>query len=174
MNPLELKSLIDGCINNSRQHQKKLYDTYSPFVYGIIVKNFNDKNYAYDILNETFIKVFRDISKYSYTGAFEAWLRRITINTIVDHVRINKKHNNSLETEDVVILVKPNDTLSYKELLNVINTLPATQKLVFNLFVMENYSHKEIATALGISEVNSRFMLNDARKRLKSKLEKLN
>jgi RNA polymerase sigma-70 factor (ECF subfamily) len=171
----ELKIIIDDCLKNSRQSQRKLYDIYSPFIYSIIVRNLSDRSLIHDVLSETFVKIFRDIGKYSYVGTFEGWIRRITINTIVDNVRFNKKHNyGKVEIEDDDILVNSKNDLSYNEILVVINTLPKIQKLVFNLFVIEGYSHKEIASLLEINESNSRWLLNDARKRLKSKLLKLN
>ena len=126
-----------------------------------------------ELLNDSFYKIFRDLNKYSFQGAFEGWVRRIVINTVNDHFRKNVKdetNHKEIHEEDACINSGPVDNLSHKELLKVIETLPDAQKEIFNLFVFENYSHKEIAKLLNIKQNNCRWHLNDARRRLKEKL----
>ncbi len=169
----ELQFLIKECIGHSRSAQKKLYDRYSPDVYGIIKKFvYNNDQVAKEILNDSFFKIFRDLGQYSFQGAFEGWIRRIVIHSVTDYFRKNDKDevHREVEAEDAYINSEPVDNLSHKELLKIIDTLPDAQKEVFNLFVFENYSHKEISKLLNIKQNNCRWHLNDARRRLKEKL----
>lgn len=171
----ELKLLIKECTAHSRSAQKKLYDRYSPEAYGIIKRFvYNNEPIAKEILNDSFFKVFKDLHKYSFSGSFEGWIRRIVINTAADHLRKNLRDVQPIKevrAEDAYINSEPVDNLSHKELLQVISTLPDAQREVFNLFVFENYSHKEIAKLLNINQNNCRWHLNDARRRLKEKLK---
>ena len=173
----DLSTLIKGCISHSRSAQKKLYDVYSPEAYGIIKKIiYNNEPVAKEILNDSFFKIFRDLGQYSFQGAFEGWIRRIVLNTVADHLRKSSKHDIShkeVQPEDAYINSESVENLSHKELLKVIGTLPDAQREVFNLFVFENYSHKEISKILNINQNNCRWHLNDARRRLKEKINSL-
>jgi RNA polymerase sigma factor (sigma-70 family) len=170
----ELYLLIKDCIAQSRTAQKKLYEQYSPAAYGVIRRYlYNNEHAAGEILNDAFYKVFTRLDQFSFQGSFEGWVRKIVVNTITDYFRKNiniAQQHKEVQPEDGYIDAAPVDTLSYKELLEVVQTLPEVQLAVFNLFVFENYSHKEIATLLNITENNSRWYLNDARKRLKEKI----
>jgi len=169
----DLHNLIKDCVAHSRSAQKKLYDLYSPEVWGIIKKFvYNNDPVAKEILNDSFFKIFRDISQYSFQGAFEGWIRKIVVRTITDHFRKNVKDEPHKEIEecDAYINSEPVENLSHKELLKIIDTLPDAQREIFNLFVFENYSHKEIAKMLNIKQNNCRWHLNDARRRLKEKI----
>ena len=173
----DLSTLIKGCIAHSRSAQKKLYDLYSPDAYGIIKRvMYGNEQAAKEVLNDAFFKVFRDLGQYSFQGAFEGWIRKIVVNTIADHLRKSMKHEvpmKEIEPEDAFINSGPVENLSHQELLKVISTLPDAQREVFNLFVFENYSHKEIAKLLNINQNNCRWHLNDARRRLKEKINSL-
>ncbi len=170
----ELSVLIRDCIAQSRSAQKKMYDIYAPAAYGVIKRYlYKDENLAQEILNDSFYKVLTKLDQYTFQGAFEGWIRRIVINTITDHLRKNIKDDQphkEVQPEDAFVHSDSLEKITHKELLSVIQTIPDTQRTVFNLFVFENYSHKEIGEILGINENNSRWHLNDARKRLKEKL----
>jgi RNA polymerase sigma factor (sigma-70 family) len=170
----DLAILIRECIAQSRSAQKRLYDIYAPAAYGTIKRYLNnDENVAPEILNDAFYKVLTKLDQYTFTGSFEGWIRRIVVNTITDHLRKNLKpvaQNKELDAGDAYVHAESVDKLSHKELLGVIQTLPDVQRTVFNLYVFENYQHKEIAQLLSIKENNSRWYLNDARKRLKEKI----
>ncbi len=170
-----LTDLIALCTSGNRAAQKRLYDTYAPATYGIVKRYIYDDRKAQEILNDTFFKVFTKIQTYAFGGAFEGWIRRIAINVITDHLRQNIKHEraiqHNLEHIDPYVDETLVSKLSYKELLLLIHELPDTQKTVFNLNVFESLSHKEIGEHLGITENNSRWYLNDARKRLKEKIK---
>jgi RNA polymerase sigma factor (sigma-70 family) len=172
----ELRTLIKDCVAHSRSAQKKLYDLYAPEAYGI-VKRFvsNDEPVAKEILNDAFFKIFKDLHQYSFSGSFEGWIRRIVMHTVADHLRKiirdkEKINYKEIAPEDAYINSEPVENLSHKELLKIVDTLPQAQREVFSLFVFENYSHKEIAKLLNIKQNNCRWHLNDARRRLKEKI----
>lgn len=171
--PADLHVLIRDCIAQDRKAQKKLYDTYAPFVYGVVRRYVAISEHAQEILNDSFYRIFTKLDQYSFEGAFEGWLRRITINQISDHFRKKaNKTDHSVAVEDYHAYVD-NDVLGkigQKELLGLIHELPEVQRAVFNLYVFDNYAHKEIASLLGITDNNSRWHLNDARRRLKEKI----
>lgn len=169
--------LVRECIAESRTAQKQLYDLYAPKAFGIIKRYvYDDKSAAEEILNDSFYKVLTKLNQYSFQGSFEGWIRRIVVNTITDHLRksINEEHLKEVQPEDAYTNYDQVGVLAHKELLELIHSLPSGQRTVFNLFVIENYSHKEIGTLLGITENNSRWYLNDARRRLKEKISFIN
>jgi len=170
----ELHVLIGGCIAQSRSAQKRLYDKYAPAAYGVIRRYmFNNESAAQEVLNDSFFKIFTKLDQYSFQGAFEGWIRRIVVNTVTDHLRKDIKDDQAhkeVQPEDAFVNCDSIDNITHKELLKVIDTLPDTQRTIFNLYVFENYSHKEISSLLDINENNSRWHLNDARRRLKEKL----
>jgi len=174
----ELSVLIRDCIAENRAAQQKMYDLFAPRAYGVIKRYFyNDEAAAQEILNDSFYKVLTKLKLYSFQGAFEGWIRRIVVNTITDHLRKNLKVDHQykeVQPEDAFVNSESVETLSHKELLGIIQTLPDVHRGVFNLFVIENYSHKEISALLNINENNSRWYLNDARRRLKEKINFIN
>jgi len=173
----DLSKLIGDCLAHKRSAQKKLYDLYSPEAYGVIKKFvFGNEHEAKEILNDAFFKIFRDLGQYSFQGAFEGWIRKIVVNTVADHLRRNMKYDipvKEVMPEDAYINSEQVENLSHKELLKIIDTLPDAHKEIFNLFVFENYSHKEISKLLNIKQNNCRWHLNDARRRLKEKINSL-
>lgn len=162
-------------MRQDRKAQKTLYDRYAPAAYGIIRRYVSDGQAAGEILNDAFYKVFTKLDQYGFQGAFEGWIRRITLHAITDHMRRYVKHDQvqqvDIEKTDIYVDNDQVGRLTYKELLAVVHTLPDTQRTVFNLYVFEQYPHKDIATQLNITENNSRWHLNDARRRLKEKLK---
>jgi len=173
----ELHILIRECIAHSRSAQKALYDRYAPAAYGIIKRYmYGNDTGAQEVLNDSFYKIFTKLDQYSFQGAFEGWVRRIVVNTVTDHLRKNMKNDQvvkEVQPDDAFVNSDSVENISHKELLKIVDTLPETQRTVFNLFVFENYSHKEIATLLGLNENNSRWHLNDARRRLKEKVSNI-
>lgn len=173
----ELRVLIKDCIAQSRSAQKKLYDLYAPGAYGVIKRYMYYNNAAaQELLNDCFYKIFIKLDQYSFQGAFEGWIRRIVINTVTDHLRKNIKDDQAhkeIQPQDVYMESDSVEKISHKELLKLVQTLPDVQRTVFNLFVFENYSHKEIAALLNLNENNCRWHMNDARRRLKEKINNL-
>lgn len=172
-----LSLLILKCKSKDKKAQKQLYDRFAPTLYAKIRRYVYEVNSAAEILNDSFFKILTNLDSYSSTGPFEGWMHRITINTIMDHLRKNIKHNqmtqSGSEDPEVPIPETAVGKIAYKELLELIHALPEVQRSVFNLFVFDDCSHKEIAAYLGITENNSRWHLNDARRRLKEKIEAL-
>lgn len=171
------RGLINACLSGDRAAQKELYNMHSPVLFGIIRRYIDDRNACQEILSDTFLKIFTKLHMYSFNGAFEGWMRRVAVNTITDHVRKNMKHQQTISTDDTSVDVYVPDNavsrLSYKELLQLVHELPVTQRAVFNLFVFDDMQHKDIAQQLNITEPNSRWHLNDARRRLKEKINNL-
>ncbi len=169
--------LIKDCIAGNRNAQKYLYNQYAPKAYAIIRRYTRQSELADEILNDAFYKVFTKISSFSGAGSFEGWIRRIVINTVTDHLRKYIKdqqiYHASEMPEDVYLKDDLVGKLAYKELLAIVHELPDTQRMVFNLYVFEELKHKEISEELGITEVNSRWHLNDARRRLKERINSI-
>lgn len=169
--------LIKNCIAGSREAQKALYDQYAPAAYALIKRYTRHDELAQEMLNDAFFKVLTRLEQYSGDGAFEGWIRRVVVNTVTDHLRKHiKKREREIHTEQPVEPFVDNNIvggLSYKELLAQVHELPEMQRAVFNLYVFEDLKHKEIGNLLGISDGNSRWYLNDARNRLKEKINSL-
>lgn len=170
----ELTTLVKECIAQSRIAQKRFYDKYSPLIYAIIKRYEYNEHAACEILNDVFLKIFTKLDQYSFEGSIEGWMRRIAINTVTDHIRkyVKDKQVVSSELQDYNAYIDSSAVqgLAYKELVQLIHGLPEMQKAVFNLHVFESLPHKEIGTLLNISENNSRWYLNMARKNLKEKI----
>lgn len=182
MSPLILnshteKELIQFCIQNDRKSQKLLYEIYSPKMMAVCHRYAKHKTEAEDIFQEGFIRVFRHIGNFSFEGSFEGWIRRIMINTALKY-NSKKSLGWNLDTLDKIDLhekIEPTviSTLSEEELIFYISQLPQGYRLVFNLFVIEGFSHKEIAEMLNIEESTSRSQLVKARKMLQLKLKNI-
>ncbi len=170
----DLHDLVRDCIAKDRQAQKKLYDRYSGMIYGVIRRYIYSDAPAQEILNDSFFKIFTKLESFAFAGSFEGWMRRITVNTITDYLRKNIRHEQMMKADpadhEIGVADDAASKIAYKDLLKMIHELPQTQRAVFNLFVFEQYSHKEIGEQLDITENNCRWYLNDARKRLKEKI----
>ena len=173
----DINILIRDCIAQDRQAQKALYNKYAPMAYAVIKRYTRRDELADEMLNDAFMKVFTKLDKYAYKGSFEGWIRKIVVNTVTDHLRKYIKDQQMTHAAEMPEEVYMQDDIvgkmSYKEMLEIVRDLPDMQRSVFNLFVFEECKHKEIAVLLGISEVNSRWHLNDARKRLKEKITEI-
>lgn len=159
--------LIQGCINGDRQAQRQLYDTYARRMFGVCLRYTKNREEAEEVLQEGLLKVFNKIGDFKKAGSLESWIKRIIINTSLDFYRRDKSRQ--METEwrdDLTISVEPMNDLKAKELLKVIQSLPAGFRTVFNLFAVEGYSHSEIASMLNISEGTSKSQYARARQHL--------
>lgn len=171
--------LISGCIKESRMAQRALYDRFSGKMYSVCLRYTGEITEAEDVLQEGFIKVFDNITKFRNEGSLEGWVRKIMVNTALQHL---KKSRNSLidsradaygEMEDYV-----NDEafdilnrISAAEIVKMISQLPAGYRTVFNLYIIDGYSHKEIAEMIQINESTSRSQLVKARNMLQTKIK---
>jgi RNA polymerase sigma-70 factor (ECF subfamily) len=170
----EEKDLIKACIRKERWAQKKLYEEHYSKMMGVCLRYSNSQEDALDILHEGFIKVFKNISKYQPGTSISAWIRRIMINTSIDFYRKSIRRR----TEDIEqaydLSASEADAISQcseKEILQVVQQLSPAYRAVFNLYVIEGYSHKEIAKILDITESTSRSNLVKARMKLKAILK---
>jgi RNA polymerase sigma factor (sigma-70 family) len=171
----EVRNIINGCLNGDRSSQELLYRRNVARMYGVCLQYARNEEEANDILQEGFIKIFENLPSYRFEGSFEGWMRRIMVNTALEKYR--EKHNlyrvddidklNEIEAE---IEVGEYTGLEAEDLLNMIQALPPQYKIVFNLFAIEGYSHKEIGEMLGISPSTSKSNLSRARDILKRKV----
>lgn len=165
--------LIAACINHERWAQRILYEEFYPSMMAVCLRYSNDREDALDILHDGFIKVFRYVDKYKPGTSLNAWMKRIMINTAIDYYR--KRVRRRTENLDQVYDVSSKEPdifskLGAKDILRALSHLSPTYRAVFNLYVIEGYSHKEIAEKLKISESTSRSNLVKARARLRDLL----
>ncbi|WP_353196556.1 RNA polymerase sigma factor [Parapedobacter defluvii] len=171
-----IESLYEGCKVGNRQAQEKLYHAMASKMLGVCLRYASSTFEAEDVLQTGFIKVFRHIDSYRGAGSFEGWIRRIMVNTAIETYRKNQRGGLSVEMEEVYEDTQQTfsmDALECEDLLRIIQTLPDGYRMVFNMYALEGFSHKEIAEALQISEGASKSQLSRARTWLKEKLKQL-
>jgi len=170
---LSLDQLILNCKKNDAKAQSQLYKLFSSKLFSICLKYSRNYAEAEDNLQDAFVTVFKKIKQFENKGSFEGWVKRITINTALQCYRSNGVFNivNEDQIEDVTIDVEDEEGLSMDYLLGVIQELPDRYRLVFNLYALDGYSHKEIANMLTISTGTSKSNLARARMILKDKIE---
>lgn len=160
------EQIIAGCVKNETKFQQMLYNMLSSKMFAVCLRYANEYNAAQDLLQEGFVKVFRNIEKFRGEGSFEGWVRRIFVNTAIEHYRkqVNMYALHDSETrsfeyyEDNAI-----ETLKHEDILKMIQKLSDGYRTVFNLYVIEGYSHKEIGEMMSISEGTSKSQLARAR-----------
>ena len=175
-NPIPSESdLIKGCIDGDRQMQQQLYNRFASKMYGVCLRYAGNVEDANDILQEGFIKVFKNLGKFRGEGSFEGWVRRIFINSAIEQYRkkvklynVSEVYENTVEDKSLNAL----DILATKDVMSIVNELSPGYKAVFNLHVVEGYSHNEIAQMLGINEGTSKSQLARAKGVLKKIIEK--
>lgn len=160
--------IIDGCKKGDRKAQRALYDQYAASLYGCCLKYAANVQEAQDVLQDSFITIYDKIDQYNHKGSFEGWCKRITINTALQRYRNNKVYvleddKNIVEELPVVDLI---DQIELQELLDMIQQLPDKYRMVFSLYSLDGYSHKEIAALMKISEGTSKSNLSRARTNL--------
>lgn len=171
-----IDSLLERCKMGDRKAQESLYKTLSSKMMGVCMRYAKDTNEAEDVLQMGFIKVFQKVSEFRGEGSFEGWIRRIMVNTAIESYRKNLRTLNVVDIDEVHD--QPQSTfymsgLEMKDLLKLVQQLSNGYRLVFNMYVIEGFSHKEIATKLGISEGASKSQLSRARSILKEKIIKM-
>lgn len=169
---MDLKQLIDDCKNNNRKAQEQLYRLYSPKLFAVCLKYSRNYAEAQDNLQDGFILIFKKIEQFSFKGSFDGWLKRVMINNVLQQYR--NQTFLSLVNEDVAEDVEveiEEDTISMDYLLKIIQELPDRYRLVFNLYVIDGFSHADIAEMLTINVGTSKSNLARARMILKEKIE---
>jgi RNA polymerase sigma factor (sigma-70 family) len=158
--------LIKGCLENDRRMQQELYNRFAPKMYGVCLRYAGNADDAQDILQDGFVKIFRKLDSFRSEGSFEGWIRRIFVNTAIEHFRrknylqpVTEKEENQIESKTISAL----DGLSEKDILKLVQQLSPGYRTVFNLYVVEGFSHKEIASMLEITEGTSKSQLSRAK-----------
>jgi len=171
-----LDDIVKGCAEGKRQAQEDLYRLLAGKMYSVCLRYSRDQDEAKDNLQDGFIKVYSNIKQFKGAGSFEGWVRRIMVNTALQKYRGQSQLYalNDNETKAYNIPVENvMDAMGEKELLEMIKELPPRYKLVFNMYAIEGYSHKEISEMLDITEGTSKSNLSRARDILQIKLKKL-
>ncbi len=166
--------LIHGSLKGDRQIQEMLYHRFSPKMYAVCLRYSGNADDAQDLLQEGFIKVFNNLNKFRGEGSFEGWIRRIFVNTSIEHFRRKVNMYSVTDTQEQTIEDKEFnvlDNLAERDIMAMIHELSPGYRAVFNLHVIEGYSHKEIAEMLGINEGTSKSQLARAKNVLKKMVE---
>jgi RNA polymerase sigma factor (sigma-70 family) len=171
-----IDSLLDGCRRGERKAQESLYKALSSRMMAVCMRYAKDNYEAEDMLQMGFVKVFTKVSEFRNEGSFEGWIRRIMVNTAIESYRKNLRTMNVVDIEEVYDQAQSTfdmNQLETKDLLKLIQQLSSGYRMVFNMYVIEGYSHKEIGEILGITEGASKSQLSRARGILKTKLNKI-
>lgn len=160
--------LVKGCLNNNRYSQELLYRKYASKMYHICLSYTGDRDTAKDVLQESFIKIFRGIDKFNIENSLEGWIRKIVNNTAIDYFRKQRRIGYFENIEESVnqqylSVEEVSSDMNTEVILRCIRKLPEGARMVFHLFAIEGYSHKEIAIRLNISEGTSKSQYNRAR-----------
>jgi RNA polymerase sigma-70 factor (ECF subfamily) len=167
-------TLVEACKKGEVKAQKRLYDRYSGTMYAICLRYMHNESEAKDALQEGFIKVYKNLEKFSFTGSFEGWLKRIFVNTSIEQIRKRKMHfdiNNMDITTPEFAKSMMHDRIDANKILDLVQELPTGYRTVFNMYCIDGYSHKEIAAHLGVTENTSKSQLFKARKLLQDWLK---
>lgn len=171
-----IEDIIKGCVEGKRLAQNELYKRFAGKMYAVCVRYSKDSTEAEDVLQDGFVKVFQNIQHFKSEGSFEGWVRRIMVNTALEKFR---KKNHLYPVGEIFEVAKDlkhedvENNLHAEELMKIIQKLSPGYRMVFNLYAIEGYSHKEIGEQLGISEGTSKSQLARARAVLQDEVEKL-
>jgi len=178
-NPIDPDSVIAACKLNNTSAQHALIRIFYGYVKSISLRYSSDDQDAEEILNDSFLKVFNNLDKYNEAQAFKGWLRTIVVNTAIDYFRKNKlrpvfepyeevEKQQIIDTDDDII-----SSISAEEILALVRQLSPAYRMVFSMYVIDGYPHKEIAEKLGIKEGTSKSNLQDARRKLQFMISKI-
>ncbi|MBN1951086.1 MAG: sigma-70 family RNA polymerase sigma factor [Bacteroidales bacterium] len=173
-----LEEVIEGCIKNKRKAQVSLYNQYAPMLLAVCARYVDDKSEAEDILQEAFFKILKSIREYQGKGHFENWMRKIVVNTAITHFHREKKHyyHEELETLQEVEVqesLTPEKAIEAAELHELIARMPEGYRIIFNMYAIEGYKHREIAEKLGIEESTSKTQYLRAKNWIIKEMKKL-
>jgi len=174
----DLEDIIKGCKNNDRKAQERLYKNFYRAMIALCLRYTKNETDAVEVLNTGFLKVFKNIQRYDPVQAsLYTWIRTIVINSCIDFIKSKHRVEVSHELDEEIIVDIPADVVSKMkaaDILQMVRSLPQATQAVFNLYVMEGYNHREIATLLKISEGTSKWHLSEARKLLQQMIKKEN
>lgn len=181
MEAVELKELIEACVRKERKAQHTFFKLYYGKMLTVCLRYIKDRDSAQEVVQDGFIKVFDKLDLFDFRGSIEGWMRRIFSNTAIDAIRKAKRNpflsdqDNDFKTPAENAMEEKEDLealrLKYEVAMDCIDRLSPAYRTVFNMYVFEEYSHKEIADILGISEGTSKSNLAKARMNLQKMLE---
>ncbi len=165
------RNILEGCALRNRSSQKELYQRYYPYAMSISIRYINDQQLAEQAVNDSFMKVYKNIRKFNIEKAFKPWFRQILVNTSIDQLNKKKRFNmnsdlsaaNELADREQIL-----SSISYKELIGLVHSLSDAYRTIFNMYVIDGFKHEEIAKKLGISVGTSKSNLSKARTKLKA------
>jgi RNA polymerase sigma factor (sigma-70 family) len=170
-------TLVSACTKGDSRAQRALFDKFAPKMLSICKRYIPNGEESEDVLQDAFVKIFQKIGDFKQEGSLEGWMRRIVVNTALDAIRKNKKWLGVAQVEAVENQVSFDDNafdnMDVNHLLQMINEMPDGYRVVFNMFAIEGYSHKEIADTLGVSENTSKSQYSRARAFLRTQIEQL-
>ena len=169
-------SLVIECVKGDSRAQRILFERFSKKMLGVCMRYAKSTEQAEDVLQDGFIKVFSKLNDFKHDGSLEGWIRRIMVNTSLDQIRKENKLMGNTSLDNVDYKLQNNafvlENLAAKDLMKMVQSMPVGYKVVFNMFAIEGYSHKEISEHLGISENTSKSQYSRARAYLRERLEK--
>lgn len=161
------RALVEGCLRDDRRSQRQLYERFYSKMLGVCLRYTHDREEALDVLQEGYIKVFSRLETFSWQCPLEAWVRRVVVNTAIDRFRRKAVHGINTTPLDNAPETSEGETISGKlgveELMKLVQKLPDGYRMVFNLYAIEGFGHKEIGEQLGINEGTSKSQLSKAR-----------
>lgn len=173
-----LEHILKGCQNNLEHQKEALYKSFYGYVKGVVIRYVNDHHYAEELVNDSFIKIFNNLSSFQALGqatnislSFKAWIAKIASRTAIDFLRKKKIDFNKDDISEINLatsLYEQTSSGEVKDILKLLNELPQTQKAIFNLYEIEGFTHQEIAGLLAIPENVSRSYLSRAKNKLKA------
>ena len=169
-----LLQILKGCLKNDRVSQKELYQHFYAYGMSIGLRYSRDEEEAVLILNDGFMKVFKYLKNFDLSKPFKPWLRRILVNTAIDHYNMSAKHPQAMDLDEVQKADSSQDAISgitYQEIVALMRNLPPSYRTVFNLHIIEGYSHEEIAKKLGVSVGTTKSNLFKAKRKMQEMLE---
>jgi RNA polymerase sigma-70 factor (ECF subfamily) len=169
------ENIVNACLKGNPLAQQKLFEMFAPKMLGVCLRYMKTDDEAEDVLQDAFVKIFTKLFDYKNRGSLEGWVRRIVVNTALDQLRKNTKFTHVYDIAELEYKLENVDSifesLVAKDLMKLVNAMPNGYRVVFNMFAIEGYSHKEIAETLGVSESTSKSQYSRARSYLKEKLE---
>jgi len=174
---VQLEELLKGCLRNKDKAREMIYKSFYGYLMGVVLRYLNDRNDAEEVVNDSFVKIFKHMASFTFPEspdelqkAFKGWTARISSRTAIDFLRTKKTKiyvDDIEENQHPVTGVNVISQLHVQDILNLLNGLPETQKVIFNLYEIEGYSHDEISKMLNISGSSSRVYLTRAKNKLR-------
>ncbi|MCB0738664.1 MAG: sigma-70 family RNA polymerase sigma factor [Bacteroidetes bacterium] len=173
MAEFNLEKTIAGCLKNKRRYQERLYRHYFDTMFRSCRRYAKSDDHGLELLNAGFMQVFKSLPKYQPTGSFDGWMRRVIVNAAIDVIRSENRHQcaDLEQVEEQSIEDDVYGALAIEDILNEVESLPQSTRQVFELYVLDGLTHREIAERMQISDGTSKWHLNQARTYLKSKLQ---